>query len=274
MTVENKCPDCGKHAPLQAEATAGAAIKASADSPHFNSLKNLLVICVGVVLFALLSLALYRYLPQKEAGNTLPAQADKPAGQETAGKAASGTVPAASAAPDFIPLKRSLAEIEKRYGGKMQLDGTALIGPGPLEGGTIKTYRTGTGTDELTLKDEKLYKRTLAFNIAEIEGEVGEFCSFVYLLALHPTAYDTNYAQEAIPAEVRAKAEAFGLKCAELRAANGQATEQFEIDGGYAFGCINPDNTRLRFVVSSVGLFRAEKIREAARQLSDGGASR
>jgi len=217
------------------------------------------VISGGALLFVLLSLALYRYLPSRGPGDAVPAPAAIPAGQEAAGGPGGAAVPAsASPAPELVPLKRGLAEIERLYGNKMRFEGEALITAGPLAGCTLKTYSTGTAIDELTVKGEDLYKRSLAFNISEIEGDVGTFCSSVYLLALYPTAYDIKL--ETVPAEIRSGAERFGAKCARLSPAGGQPAEQYEIVGDYAFGCINPGSGRLKFEVSSESLFRAEKI--------------
>ncbi|MDO8804994.1 MAG: hypothetical protein Q7R35_11215 [Elusimicrobiota bacterium] len=277
MTTLTQCPDCGKEVSaatslctgcgrlvqLQAEAPVQAAIPGSAGSSRWSSLKNLLVICAGVALFSLGVLALYHYLPRRDAP---PAQAEKPAAQEAGDRADRGIVPEGlPAATDFIPLKRGLAEIEKLYGKSMELVSSAPIGPGPLEGGTLKTYRTETATDEIAFREDRVYKRILAFNISEIEGEVASFCSSVYLLALYPTAYDIKYSRDAVPAGVRANSGTFGAKCAALRSSGGVAAEQYEIDGDYVFGCINQDNTRLEFVITSEGLFKTERLSRSAR---------
>lgn len=254
-TVNSRCAGCGRHFPLMAEAAAGAGKPVPANNVvQGGGLKAFSATGIGALLFIFLAMALYRYIPGRDPANAPPVQALGSAADK-------GTVPAgASVPPGMVPLKRSLAEIEKLYANNMQFEGSAMIGSGPLAGGTRKLYSTGTAIDELLLKEDRLYKRSLAFNIAEIEGKVSSFCSTVYILALYPTAYDKQYSLETVPEEIRARAELFGAKCAALQAAGGQAAEQYESDGDYAFGCVNQDNARLKFEVGSEALFKAEKI--------------
>jgi len=261
-TVNSRCAGCGRYFPLKAEAAAGAGKPVPANNViQGGGLKAFSAIGIGALLFIFLTMALYRYIPGRDAVKTPPARANNPAAQAGGSGADKETIPAGAPAPTvMVPLKRSLAEIEKLYANNMQFEGSALIGSGPLAGGTRKIYSTGTAIDELLLKEDRLYKRSLAFNIAEIEGKVSSFCSTVYILALYPTAYDKQYSLETVPDEIRAKAELFGAKCAALRAAGGQAAEQYEVDGDYAFGCVNQDNARLKFEVGSEALSRAEKI--------------
>jgi len=230
-----------------------------------DGLKNFSLFLIGVALCVFVPVLL-NYPPRRSSGAALPGPGERPAGQEAGGAEDTGIIPGGTPeAPDILPLERSLTEIERLYAGKMELAGTTLLTSGPLSGGTIKTYRTGTATtDELELKGDLVYKRSLAFNISEIEGNAASFCSSVPLLVLYPTAYDKQLVQYELPIAVRHNAAKFGSECAALRPDAGQQAEQYEIIGDYVFGCINSDNTRLKFVVSSEGLFRAEKFGTAA----------
>lgn len=250
------CTGCGRPVPVKADAAAGAGKPIPANNViQGGGLKAFSAIGIGALLFIFLAMALYRYVPGHDPADVLPARGEDPAAKEAARGGYTEKIPAR-----LVPLRRSFAEIEKLYAKNMQFEGSAMIGSGPLAGGTRKIYSTGTATDELLLKEDRLYKRSLAFNIAEIEGKLSVFCATVYILALYPTAYDKQYSQETVPDEVRARAGLFGTKCAALQAAGGQAAEQYETDGDYAFGCANQDNARLKFEVGSEALFKADKI--------------
>lgn len=264
--VNSRCEGCGKYFPPKAEAPAagGSPDPAPAGpSGQWSDLKNLLFIGSGSVVFIFLTLALYRAVPR---------QALPPAGQASGAAAGPGSlpapapvqtalpVPADSPAPSAMaPLTRSLEKIEELHGKAIEPVGKTPITAGPLEGGTLKTYHTGSAVDELSVKDGKLYKRSLSFDIAGIGAGVESFCSAVYLLALYSAAYDLDYTQASAPAELKARADEFGAKCAALGDGPGRSSEQYMAAGAYVFGCVNEGNKRLKYETMSEGLFKAEK---------------
>jgi hypothetical protein len=260
--VNSCCTGCGRFVAVPEKAPAGAASPVFANNSLQGSPRTLLAICLGTVLFVFFVPEVFRRQARPVPADTASAQAGGPAGQAAGSRrAARDAPPVTPAAPDGVPLKRSLAEIERRYGRNMRLEGETLTGAGYA----VKSYRVGTGADELTLREGRLFKRSMAFNIAEIEGAVGSFCAAVYIHALHPTAYDINYSADALTGEVRSKAELFGSRCAALRAAGGREARHYEADGAYVFSCVNSNNTRLRFEVSSQEYFRADNTGGRAR---------
>jgi len=247
-------------------ASAGSGAAAGAARPDvakivYLSGMGLLIVC--------LAYALYSSLRRQQTAAAVPlpvTAASAPGNEPRADRAPAGS--AAAGIPltqDILPLKRSLADIEKRYGKKLELIRLTLVGPGQLEGNTVKTYKTGTATDELITRNGILYKRTLAFNISEIDGDIGAFCSAVFVYALYQTAFDLAYSSAAVPEKVKIDGDWFGAKCAELLKSGGQAAAHYEVHGGYAFGCINPGDGRLNFETVSEGLHRAEKAAVAAK---------
>lgn len=272
MATVINCPYCGKENPAAAPhcigccrelPPQGAARPAAGAGPvQGNGAKTWFNICAGLLVFVLVAQALYRNLPRHAAGNTPSWPAGQPEKRQTGGGRDMGIIPGAPGEPDIVPLSQSQAALEKNYGPKMKLAESATISAGPLEGGLVKAYKTETAIDELTARDGRLYRRSLSFNIREIGEGVGSFSALVYILALYQTAANTKYTLETAPAELRAEADAFGAACAALRAGGAQEAEADEVHGDFRFSCVNAGGRRMKYEVSSEGLFQAERTRK------------
>lgn len=170
--------------------------------------------------------------------------------------AASKTLPA-PAAPAIQPLGRSLEGITTRYR-NIKPSWIEPIISGPLEGGTVRKYTTGSGTDDLYTLGGEVYRRVMSFRLAEIleqvEGTHANFSGLVFTYGLYPSAFDKEYDASAIPPEVKKLADAYGEKCGALAEPGARTAEHRETHGGYVFYCTNRDTTRLIYGVCSDGL--------------------
>jgi len=177
---------------------------------------------------------------------------------------AAAAVPAAQplpAAPAMRPLGRSLEGITTRYK-NMKPGWVEPILSGPLEGGTVRKYTTGSGTDDLSTLGNAVYRRVLSFRLAEmldqVEGTHANFSGLVFTHALYPSAFDRQDDAGGIPPELKKLAGAYGEKCGALAEPGARTAEHRETHDGYVFYCSNKDVTRLIYGVCSEGLLAAE----------------
>jgi hypothetical protein len=165
------------------------------------------------------------------------------------------------AAPAMKPLGRSLEGITTRYK-KMKPGWIEPILSGPLEGGTVRKYTIGDGTDDLTTLGDAVYRRVLSFRLAQMveqfEGTHANFSGLVFTHALYPSAFDRQDDATVIPPELQKLADAFGEKCGALAEPGARTAEHRETHDGYVFYCSNKDTTRLIYGVCSEGLLAAE----------------
>ena len=165
------------------------------------------------------------------------------------------------AAPAMKPLGRSLEGITTRYK-KMNPGWIEPLTSGPLEGGTIRKYTTGSSTDDLYTLGNAVYRRVMSFRLAEmldqVEGTHANFSGLVFSFALYPSAIDREYDAQAVQPELKKMADAFGEKCGALAEPGARTAEHRETHDGYVFYCSNKDTTRLIYGVCSEGLFAAE----------------
>lgn len=186
------------------------------------------------------------------------------AAETAAGTPAPQAPPAAQplpAAPAMAPLGRSLEGITTRYG-KMKPSWTVPILSGPLEGGTVRKYTTGSATDDLYTLGDAVYRRVMSFRLAEmvesVEGTHANFSGLVFIYALYPSAFDEQHEAKDIPPELKKLGVAFGDKCGALAEPGARPEEYREPHDGYVFYCSNKDTTRLIYGVCSAGLLAAE----------------
>lgn len=184
--------------------------------------------------------------------------ANAPSAGAVAGKPAARSL---TAAPAMRPLGRSLEDITTRYK-KMQPGFIEPILSGPLEGGTIRKYTTGSGTDDLYTLGNAVYRRVLSFRLAEmleqVEGTHANFSGLVFTYALYPGAFDKQPVTQDIPPELKKLGDAYGEKCGALAEPGARTAEHRETHDGYVFYCSNKDTTRLIYGVCSEGLLAAE----------------
>jgi len=180
------------------------------------------------------------------------------AGAAAAGKPEARPLPAA---PAMRPLGRSLEGITTRYK-NIKPGWIEPILSGPLEGGTIRKYTTGSGTDDLYTRGDAVYRRVMSFRLAEmleqVEGTHANFSGLVFIYALYPSAFDRQTADGEIPPELKKLADAYGEKCGALAEPGARTAEHRETHDGYVFYCSNKDTTRLIYGVCSEGLLAAE----------------
>ncbi len=207
------------------------------------------------MLVALLAAGLYfafSHLGRKPSRLTTP---------HAAAAAAAPAAPSPTAAPAMRPLGRSLEGITSRYK-KMQPSWIEPILSGPLEGGTVRKYITGSATDNLSTLGDAVYRRVMSFRLAEmleqVEGTHANFSGLVFTYALYPSAFDLQTAPKEIPPELKKLGDAFGEKCGALAELGARTTEHRELHEGYVFYCSNKDTTRLIYGVCSEGLLAAE----------------
>ena len=213
------------------------------------------------LLAALLAAGLYLGLiplRQKSGPDTSP---------PAAGAAAAATPPAQAvpAAPAMVPLARNLEGITTRYQ-KMKPGWIVPILSGPLEGGTVRKYTTGSATDDISTLGDAVYRRVMSFRLAEmvvqVEGTHANFSGLVFIYALYPSAFDKQHESKDIPPELKKLADAYGEKCGALAEPGAPPGEHRELHGGYVFYCSNKDTTRLIYGVCSEGLLAAEAAGE------------
>ncbi|PIU20126.1 MAG: hypothetical protein COT18_03885 [Elusimicrobia bacterium CG08_land_8_20_14_0_20_59_10] len=166
------------------------------------------------------------------------------------------------------PLGRSLEGMTSRYGKGMKPSWTVPILSGPLEGGAVRKYETGSGTDDLYVLNGAVYRRVLSFRLAEmlesVEGTHANFSGLVFIYALYPSAFDEQHERGQIPPELQKLADAYGAKCGQLAEPGSRPQEHREPHDGYVFSCSNRDTTRLSYGVCSEGLLAAEASAEIA----------
>ena len=212
---------------------------------------------LAALLAAGLCLALL-YLGSKSS----PGTASPAAGAAAAGKPEGQPIPAA---PEMRPLGRSLEGITTRYK-QMSPSWIEPILSGPLEGGTVRKYTTGSATDDLSTLGGAVYRRVMSFRLAEmvedVEGTHANFSGLVFIYALYPSAFDRQITGKDIPPEVKKLADAYGEKCGALAEPGARTAEHRETHDGYVFSCSNKDTTRLIYGVCSEGLLAAEAAAE------------
>lgn len=190
------------------------------------------------------------------------------AGGAAANMPAAQALPAAQplpAAPAMQPPGRSLEGMTTRYGKGMKPSWTVPILSGPLEGGAVRKYETGSGTDDLYVLDGAVYRRVMSFRLAEmlesVEGTHANFSGLVFIYGLYPSAFDEQHERGKIPPELQKLADAYGAKCGQLAEPGSRPQEHRELHNGYVFSCSNSDTTRLIYGVCSEGLLAAEIAR-------------
>lgn len=195
-------------------------------------------------------------------------QKPRPATPSPAADAATPALPAARSlapAPVMKPLGRSLEGITTRYK-KMKPGWVEPILSGPLEGGTVRKYTTGSGTDDLYALGNAVYRRVMSFRLAEmleqVEGTHANFSGLVFTYALYPSAFDRQYDTKEIPPDIKKLGDAYGEKCGALAEPGARTAEHRETRDGYVFYCSNKDTTRLIYGVCSEGLLAAEAAPE------------
>ena len=192
-------------------------------------------------------------------GQKPPRITDTPAAE----RAAAGAPEARpiTAPPAMQPLGRSLEGITTRYRG-MKPGWVEPILSGPLAGGTVRKYLTGSATDDLYTRGNAVYRRVMSFRLAEmveqVDGTHAGFSGLVFLYALYPSAFDRQYETKDIPPELKKLGDAFGEKCGALAEPGARTAEYREQHDGYVFYCSNKDTTRLIYGVCSEGLIAAE----------------
>lgn len=193
-----------------------------------------------------------------------PVPAPPAAGAAAAVKPEARPLPAA---PAMQPLGRSLEEITTRYK-KVKPVWIEPIISGPLEGGTVRKYMTGSGTDDLYTIGNAVYRRVMSFRLAEmleqVEGTHANFSGLVFTYALYPSAFDRQPVTQEIPPELKKLGDAYGEKCGALAEPGARPAEHRETHDGYVFYCSNKDTTRLIYGVCSEGLLAAEAAAAAA----------
>lgn len=187
------------------------------------------------------------------------------AGAAGAGKPAAQALPAAPpvpAAAPIPPLGRSLEDITTKHTTAIKPYSTEPILSGPLEGGVINKYHTGSGTDDLYIFNGAAYRRVMSFRLAEmleqVEGTHAHFSGLVFIYGLYPSAFDEDFKAGQIPPEVQKLADAYGDACGALAEPGSRPQEHREQHKGYVFSCSNRDTTRLIYGVCSEGLQTAE----------------
>jgi len=207
-------------------------------------------ICLGLVFFG------HRSAPDTKSPAVGGAAAGAPAAQ------AVPAVPPPVPAPALVPLGRSLEGMTTRYGKGMKPTWVEPILSGPLEGGTVRKFVTGSATDDLSAFNGAVYRRVMSFRLAEmlesVEGTHANFSGLVFIYALYPSAFDEQQESGKISPEVQALADGYGAKCGALAEPGSPPQEHRETHSGYVFSCSNKDTTRLIYGVCSEGLLAAE----------------
>ena len=166
------------------------------------------------------------------------------------------------AAPAMKPLGRPLDEITGRHTNEIKPMLIEPIVSGPLEGGVINKYHTGSGTDGVYVLNGAAYRRVMSFRLAEmldqVEGNHAHFSGLVFIYGLYPSAFDEEFKAGQIPSGIQDMADAYGKACGALAEPGSPPQEHRELHDGYIFYCSNKDTTRLIYGVCSEGLIAAE----------------
>lgn len=184
-----------------------------------------------------------------------------PAPSQPAAQPAPAALPL-PAAPAMQPLGRSLEDITAKHTTKIKPYLTEPIFSGPLEGGVVNKYHTGSGTDAIHILNGAAYRRVMSFRLAEmleqVEGSHAHFSGLVFIYGLYPSAFDEEFKAGQIPPEIQKMADAYGEACGALAEPGSPPQEHRELHEGYIFYCSNKDTTRLIYGVCSEGLLAAE----------------
>jgi len=183
-----------------------------------------------------------------------------------------------SAAKTPIPaLKRSLKDFEYRLSEGMTLSSSEEIPDGPFKGFTKNVYKAGAGAKalvglEIITKDGKVYRETTVGSKPVMDSIANsnpkapakDVLSFFYSSSfyqddLYAIAFDINYKPGTAPDELVKDADSFAAMCVENVHYKPGGT-YYQVNNGYAFGCLNTANKTISFDVVSEDVYKDEKM--------------